>query len=71
MEGLLQRVAIPPVLRGFASPAPANQAFEVHWQQGRITRIVHGPVGAEVTVAVAGGAEIVSVITASSAHDLA
>ena len=39
--------------------------------EGRITRIVHGPVGAEVTVAVAGGAEIVSVITESSAHDLA
>ena len=39
--------------------------------KGRITRIVHGPVGAEVTLAVAGGAEIVSVITESSARDLA
>ena len=39
--------------------------------KGRITRIAHGPVGAEVTVAVAGGAEIVSVITESSARDLA
>jgi len=39
--------------------------------KGRITRIVHGPVGAEVTVAIAGGAEIVSVITESSARDLA
>lgn len=38
--------------------------------KGRITRIVHGPVGAEVTVSVAGGAEIVSVITESSARDL-
>jgi molybdopterin-binding protein len=38
--------------------------------RGRITRIVHGPVGAEVTIAVAGGAEIVSVITESSARDL-
>jgi molybdopterin-binding protein len=38
--------------------------------KGRITRIVHGPVGAEITVAIAGGAEIVSVITASSARDL-
>ncbi len=39
--------------------------------KGRITRIVHGPVGAEVTVAIAGGPEIVSVITESSARDLA
>jgi len=39
--------------------------------KGSITRIVHGPVGAEVTVAIAGGAEIVSVITESSARDLA
>jgi len=39
--------------------------------KGRITRIVHGSVGAEVTVAIAGGAEIVSVITESSARDLA
>ena len=38
--------------------------------EGRITRIVHGPVGAQVTVAVAGGTEIVSVITESSARDL-
>jgi cytosine deaminase len=39
LEGLLQRVAIPPVLRGFASPAAARQAFDVHWQAGRITRV--------------------------------
>ena len=38
--------------------------------KGRITKIVHGPVGAEVTLHVAGGVEIVSVITETSARDL-
>ena len=38
--------------------------------KGRITKIVHGPVAAEVTLQVAGGAEIVSIITDSSARDL-
>ena len=38
--------------------------------KGRITKIVHGPVGAEVTLQVAGGVEIVSVITETSARDL-
>jgi molybdopterin-binding protein len=39
--------------------------------KGRITSIVHGPVGAEVTLHVAQGAQIVSVITETSAKDLA
>ena len=39
MNGQLHRVAIPPALRGFASPAPAHQAFEVEWSAGRLTRI--------------------------------
>jgi molybdopterin-binding protein len=38
--------------------------------KGRITKIVHGPVGAEVSLHVAPGVEIVSVITESSAKDL-
>ncbi|MEO8628162.1 MAG: molybdopterin-binding protein [Betaproteobacteria bacterium] len=38
--------------------------------QGKITKIVHGPVGAEVSIHVAPGVEIVSVITDSSARDL-
>src|SRR4051812_28267630 len=39
LEGLLQRVAVPSVLRGFSSPAAANQAFDVRWRDGHITRI--------------------------------
>ena len=38
--------------------------------KGRITKIVHGPVGAEVTLHVAPGVELVSVITDTSAKDL-
>jgi molybdopterin-binding protein len=38
--------------------------------KGRIVKIVHGPVGAEITLEIAGGAQIVSVITDSSARDL-
>jgi molybdopterin-binding protein len=38
--------------------------------KGRITKVVHGPVGAEVSVHVAPGVEIVSVITDSSAREL-
>ena len=55
MNGLLQRVVIPPALRGFASTAPAAQAFEVSWQEGRITRIVpvpHAPEGTLVSAPV-------------------
>lgn len=39
MNGQQHRVAIPPALRGFASPAPADQAFDVAWSGGRLTRI--------------------------------
>lgn len=39
--------------------------------KGRIIKIVHGPVGAEVTLHVTQAAEIVSVITDTSAKDLA
>jgi len=35
--------------------------------KGRITKVVHGPVGAEVSLHVAPGVEIVSVITDRSA----
>jgi molybdopterin-binding protein len=38
--------------------------------KGRIIKVVHGPVGAEVTLHVAPGVEIVSVITETSAKDL-
>jgi molybdopterin-binding protein len=38
--------------------------------KGRITKVVHGPVGAEVSVHVAPGVEVVSVITDSSAREL-
>ena len=38
--------------------------------KGKITRIVHGPVGAEVTIHVAPGVEIVSTITDTSAREL-
>ena len=38
--------------------------------KGRITKVVHGPVGAEVSLHVAPGVEIVSVITDSSAREL-
>ena len=38
--------------------------------KGRITKVVHGQVGAEVTLHVAPGVEIVSVITESSANEL-
>jgi molybdopterin-binding protein len=38
--------------------------------KGRITKIVHGTVGAEVTLHVAPGVELVSVITETSAKDL-
>jgi len=37
---------------------------------GRITRIVRGPVSAEVTIRIADGVEIVSVITTNSAKRL-
>lgn len=50
MNGLLQRVAIPPALRDFASTAPASQAFEVGWQEGRITRMTAVPGAAEGTL---------------------
>ena len=38
--------------------------------KGRITKVVHGPVGAEISLHVAPGVEIVSVITDSSAREL-
>jgi molybdopterin-binding protein len=38
--------------------------------KGKVTKVVHGPVGAEVTLQVAPGVEIVSVITDSSAKAL-
>lgn len=38
--------------------------------RGRITKVVHGPVGAEISIHVAPGVEIVSVITDSSAKEL-
>ena len=38
--------------------------------KGKISKVVHGPVGAEVTVEVAPGIQIVSVITETSAKDL-
>jgi len=38
--------------------------------KGKITKVVHGPVGAEVTLHVAPGVDIVSVITESSAKEL-
>jgi molybdopterin-binding protein len=38
--------------------------------KGKIARIVHGPVGAEVTIHVAPGVEIVSTITDTSAREL-
>ena len=38
--------------------------------KGRITRVVHGPVGAEVHSLVAPGIEIVSVITDAAARQL-
>lgn len=38
--------------------------------KGKISKVVHGPVGAEVTVQVAPGVQIVSVITETSAKDL-
>jgi cytosine/creatinine deaminase len=39
VNGTVEAVAIPPVLRGFTSAAPAAQAFDVEWEHGRITRI--------------------------------
>ena len=39
LNGQLHRAALPPALRGFASTAPAGQAFDVEWNAGRITRI--------------------------------
>jgi cytosine/creatinine deaminase len=50
LNGQLQRVVIPPALRGFASTAPAAQAFEVSWQEGRITHIVPVPGAPEGTL---------------------
>jgi molybdopterin-binding protein len=38
--------------------------------KGRITKVVHGPVGAEVSIHVAPNVELVSVITDSSAKEL-
>ena len=38
--------------------------------KGRITKVVHGPVGAEISVHVAPNVEVVSVITDSSAKEL-
>ena len=38
--------------------------------KGRITKVVHGPVGAEISIHVAPGVEVVSVITDSSAKEL-
>lgn len=38
--------------------------------KGKISKVVHGPVGAEVTVQIAPGVQIVSVITETSAKDL-
>jgi cytosine deaminase len=39
VNGQLEGVAIPLELRGFATRAPASQAFDVAWEAGRITRI--------------------------------
>ncbi len=38
--------------------------------QGKVTNIVHGAVNSEVTIEVADGVEIVSIITKSSAENL-
>ena len=38
--------------------------------KGKVTKVVHGPVGAEVTIQVAPGIEIVSTITDNSARSL-
>ena len=38
--------------------------------KGKVTKIVHGPVGAEVSINVAPGVDVVSVITDSSAREL-
>ena len=38
--------------------------------KGRITKVVHGAVGAEISLHVAPGVEIVAVITDSSAREL-
>ena len=38
--------------------------------KGKVTRLVHGAVNSEVTVELRGGAEIVSIITKTSAKNL-
>ncbi|OGO19646.1 MAG: transporter [Chloroflexi bacterium RBG_16_50_9] len=38
--------------------------------KGKITQVVHGAVNSEVTVALAGGDEVVSIITKTSAQNL-
>ncbi|MBP1716010.1 MAG: transporter [Deltaproteobacteria bacterium] len=39
--------------------------------QGEVKRLVHGAVNSEVTIALPGGIEVVSIITKSSAKNLA
>lgn len=38
--------------------------------KGKITKLVHGAVNSEVTIQLPGGAELVSIITKSSAENL-
>jgi molybdopterin-binding protein len=38
--------------------------------QGKVKRLVHGAVNSEVTIELAGGVEVVSIITKSSAKSL-
>ena len=38
--------------------------------KGKITKVIHGAVNSEITIELPGGAEIVSVITKSSAKNL-
>ncbi|HMD89698.1 MAG TPA: molybdopterin-binding protein [Anaerolineaceae bacterium] len=38
--------------------------------KGKITKVVHGAVNSEVTIQLPGGAELVSIITKSSAENL-
>ncbi len=38
--------------------------------KGRVKKLVHGAVNSEVTVALTGGAEVVSIITKASAKNL-
>jgi molybdopterin-binding protein len=38
--------------------------------KGKITKVVHGAVNSEITIQLLGGAELVSIITKSSAENL-